>query len=437
MEDFSAFKLNKQFLSAIEELGWQKPSPIQSQFIPRAIGGHDIIGVAETGTGKTAAYMLPILMKLKYSDNTSSPRALIIVPTKELALQVVDQSKQLAANTDLKIVGLYGGVGISTQVNQVIEGVDIVVSTPKRLFDVYKTGELNLKKIKTFVLDEADRLMDMGFIHQLNQLLEIVPRKRQNFLLSATFPERVEQATHNFLEFPDKIEIAAEGKTSDNVEQRLYHVPNFMTKVDLLSSLLHDKEEFNRVIVFTRTKETANNIYKFVGRKITKDVRLVHSNKGQNARINAMNDFKNGDIRVLVTTDVSARGIDVNEVSHVINFELPTDYNQYIHRIGRTGRADHQGIAISFADKAELMHIERIEKLIGQKIPVYEIPDYIKIHDTTRDERIEMEREIDRVKRIENPDFKGAFHEKKDRDQKLKEKLQKKGKYRGKLRTKL
>ena len=405
------FKLNKQLLDAIAENNFAAPTDIQKKSIPLVLGGQQVIGIAQTGTGKTAAYMLPLFMKVKFAQGEEA-RALILVPTKELVLQVAEQAKKLAKYTDLRIMPIYGGVGIKAQIEVIKKGVDIIIATPGRFIELYQQRELSVKSIKTLVIDEADRMMDMGFRQQLHRIFEIIPQKRQNLLFSATFPDKVDKLSQDFLEFPVRIEITPQATAAKQVAQELYHVPNMKTKINFLEYLF-SKEEFSRVMIFARTKDTANNIYKFLERKITKSVRVIHSNKSQNTRINAMNDFKEGNIRVLVATDVAARGIDVEKVSHVINFDVPDHYEDYVHRIGRTGRAFQEGTAITFVTKAELYHIENIEKLIREKIKVKELPKNVKVEETSFEETQAINREIDRQNRLDNPDFLGAFHEKK------------------------
>ncbi len=408
---WEAFKLNKQLLTAIADAGFSAPTEIQQKAIPVITAGQHVIGIAQTGTGKTAAYMLPLLMKVKYAQGIE-PRALILGPTKELVLQLSEHAKILAKNTDLRIVAIYGGVGPKTQLETLAQGVDILVATPGRFMELYLKKVFEVKSIKTLVLDEADRMMDMGFMHQLRKIFEVIPSKRQNLLFSATFPAKVEKLSHDFLEFPIRIEITPQATPSKQVEQELYYVPNLRTKINFVDFLLQ-KEEYSRVMIFARTKESADNIYKFIERKVSGSVRVIHSNKGQNSRINAINEFKEGNLRVLVSTDVSARGIDVVNVSHVINFDVPNLYEDYVHRIGRTGRALQVGKAITFVTKAEEYHIGRIEKIIGLKIPVKELPKEVEIAETTFEEAQLMAREIDRQKRLDDPEFKGAFHKKK------------------------
>lgn len=409
---FEQFRLNRQLLDAVREAGFTTPTDIQQKSIPLILGGQEVIGIAQTGTGKTAAYLLPLLMKVKYAQG-SEPRALILVPTKELSLQIAAHATQLAKYTDLRILPVYGGVGTKPQAEAIQKGIDVIVATPGRFMELYLKNELPTKQIKTLVIDEADRMMDMGFMHQLRKIFDVLPRKRQNLLFSATFPEKVEKLSSDFLTFPVKVEITPQATVARKVEQVLYRIPNLKTKINFLELLLQDKEEFNRVMIFTRTKSNADAVYKYIDRKELGPVRVVHSNKGQNTRINAVNEFKEGGLRVLVTTDVTARGIDVTRVSHVINFDVPILYEDYVHRIGRTGRAFQEGNAITFVTKAEEYHIKKIEELIREKIAVRNLPAGLEIAETPSEEAREMAHEIDQQKRKEDPGFKGAFHEKK------------------------
>jgi len=416
---FEDFNLNRQLLNAVEEAGFKSPTEIQQKAIPLILGGQEVIGIAQTGTGKTAAYLLPILMKVKYAQG-SEPRAVILAPTKELAIQIADHAMQLARHTDLRILAIYGGIGPKTQIENIEKGVDILVGTPGRFMEHYLSGNLPVKQIKFLVLDEADRMMDMGFMRQLRKIFEVIPSRRQNLLFSATFPEKVERLSAEFLEFPIKIEVTPQATVTKQVGQELYPVPNLRTKINFLEHLLQDKGEFNRVMIFTRTKEVADNVFSFLERKQLGPVRVIHSNKGQNARINAVNEFKDGQLRVLVTTDVTARGIDVTKVSHVINFDVPILYEDYVHRIGRTGRAFENGKAITLATPPEMLHIEKIEELIREKIPVRDLPSEIQIEETSKDEKQAMARELDFWKRKMDPTFKGAFHERKGSQKKRK-----------------
>ncbi|MEM7160965.1 MAG: DEAD/DEAH box helicase [Bacteroidota bacterium] len=406
-------KITRQFLNAIEDLGFEDPLPIQEKAIPMVFSGHDVIGIAQTGTGKTLAYGIPIVQHVKYAK-IDQARGLILVPTRELVLQVEEQLVKFAKYTDLRILPLMGGKSKQDQIVRIKEGVDIIVSTPGRLMELYLMGEIVLKRIEILVLDEADRMMDMGFMPQLRDLLEVIPTKRQNLLFSATFSDRIEELSYEFLEFPKRIEIAPQASTVSTIIQNAFHIPNFKTKLFWLEKCLNDSsEEFKRVIIFCRTKKRADSVANYIGRKVDENVRVIHSNKGQSSRLNAFKSFKNGELRFLVTTDVSSRGIDIDEVSHVINFDIPVKIEDYTHRIGRTGRVYKVGQAISFVDEAESFTFKRIQKLIGQDISLDPIDSEFPRAEYLPGERKEIGIAVDREKRIINPNYQGAFHEKK------------------------
>ncbi|TZF83856.1 DEAD/DEAH box helicase [Pedobacter sp. BS3] len=413
MPSFEDFKLNRQLLNAIADAGYTEPTPIQQKAINPILAGQDVMGIAQTGTGKTAAYVLPMLMKLKYAQG-NDVRALVLAPTRELAMQIAENIALFARYTDLRTVVLYGGLGPKAQISALEKGVDIIVSTPGRFLDLYLAGHIVVKQLQMLVLDEADKMMDMGFIGSIHRILEIVPRKRQNLLFSATMSELVHKIAGDFLKFPTVVEVAPQATPAQTVRQVLYEVPNLKTKLNLLQHLLKNDEDFNRLIIFCKTKAVADNIYSFLQRKYGEEqVRVIHANKGQNTRINSINAFKEGDVRMLVATDVAARGLDISHVSHVINFDVPIVIEDYVHRIGRTGRAFNTGDAITFCNPAEVYYVRKIEKLIRQQIPVVELPAEVFIEQTPFDERQAIAREIDMQKRKENPEFKGAFHEKK------------------------
>ncbi len=410
---FDQFDLNRQLLNAVADAGYTIPTPIQEKTIPLILANHDVLGIAQTGTGKTAAYVLPLLMRIKYAQG-KNPRAVILAPTRELVMQIDEAIGQLGKYTDLRHVALYGGLGPKTQIALLDGGVDIIVTTPGRFMDLYLQEKIVTKELKTMILDEADKMMDMGFMPQIRKILEVIPRKRQNLLFSATFPERVERLSAEFLEAPVRVEVSPQASTADMVTQRLYEMPNFRTKINLLEYIV-ELDDFQRGIIFTRSKTTAENVYKFLLRKVvdTDQVRVIHANKGQNTRINSMEAFKEGNIKVLVATDVASRGIDVAEVSHVINFDVPLIYEDYVHRIGRTGRANHTGQAITFMTPPEEYHIKKIETIIRMTIPREAVPSTIEIAETPTEENQAMLREIDEQRKKEDPTFKGAFHEKK------------------------
>jgi ATP-dependent RNA helicase RhlE len=414
---FEEFNFNRQILNAIADAGYTEATPIQQKAIPPIMNGQDVMGIAQTGTGKTAAYVLPILMKLKYAQG-DNPRALIVSPTRELAMQIEENVKTFAANTDLRVVVLYGGLGPKTQIEQINKGVDIIVATPGRFLDIYLAGHIVTKTLQVLVLDEADKMMDMGFMPQINRILEIVPVKRQNLLFSATMSEKIHELSNNFLEFPTIIEVSPQATPAQTVNQQLYFVPNTKTKINLLRKLLDLEGDITKLMIFCKTRVAADDVYKFLQRKYGEGgVKVLHANKGQNTRINSINSFKNDEVKILVATDVASRGIDVSDVSHVINFDVPVVIEDYVHRIGRTGRALQHGEAITFCGPAEVYYLRKIEKLIKQTIPVSTLPDDVFIEETGYDERQEQNKEIDLQKRKDDPDFKGAFHEKKSANQ--------------------
>lgn len=415
---FEDLGVTRQFINAMDDMGYGAPTDIQRLALPRLRSGQDLIGVAQTGTGKTAAFVLPILMRLKYAQG-SAPRAVILEPTKELVLQTRMNVSKLAAYTDLRCAALYGGSGLKAQEQQIIDGMDIIVSTPGRLIEFYLKHILKLNKLQVLVLDEADRMMDMGFMHQLRDILEVIPVKRQNLLFSATFNEKVEELSHEFLEFPTKVEVTPSATPAETIEQRLLYVPNFKTKLAYLELLLAD-ESFERVLIFCRTKDRANRVHHYLERKVDGGVKVIHSNKSQNTRINAFTAFQEGGLRVLVATDVSARGIDIAAVSHVVNFDIPRSSEDYTHRIGRTGRAKREGVAISLSDPTETFLVKQIEELIAMEIPEYPLPEQITEMEYLPGEKRELAIELDRQKQMADPSYGGAFHARKKKSKKKK-----------------
>ncbi len=415
MATFEELKVNKSILKVLKEIGFDVPTPIQEKAIPVIRSGADVVGIAQTGTGKTAAYLLPLFMKLVKAEG-DDPRALILVPTRELSIQVGEDIEELTTYSNIRHASVFGGIGWTKHAELISPGIDILVATPGRLWDLYRAGAVSLKKIKTLVIDEADRMLDMGFMPQIRRLLEVIPSKRQNLLFSATFGTKVEEMSNEFLDLPERIEVTLSATPAQQVHQSYYKVPNYITKLNLVRYLLEDETVFNRVILFVRTKEHAEQVFKVIRRKTEGEKRILHSNKGQNTRINAIKAFKEGEVRILISTDVSARGLDVSLVSHVINFDLPQRYEDYVHRIGRTARANNKGEAITLIDPSEEYHLQQIESLIRMKIEEKPIPERVVVAPTSKQERQEQLREIDRQRKLEDPDYKGAFHEKKRPD---------------------
>lgn len=409
MISFDDIKLSKQIRMALDEAGFDKPTEIQDKVFAPIRAGKDVIGIAQTGTGKTLAYLMPILMKLNYAKGMD-PRALIVVPTRELVLQVCETIELLTPYMDIRSLGLYGGVNINTQKEKVYEGVDILVATPGRLMDIYMTRILKFSQIKTLVVDEADKMMDLGFMPQLNAIFEVLPENHQNLLFSATFSDTVAKLSDNFLLLPERIEVAPQATTVENIHQIQYQAPNILSKINLLKYLLEDKQEFNKVMIFTETKKNADRIVERLEEILGEDLSVIHSNKAQNTRINALNAFKDGRSRVLVASDVAARGIDIENVSHVINFDIPSNYVEYVHRVGRTGRAEKEGTAISFVNAAEEELMEKIEALIKKPIPIESVPlDVAFTSQLLEDEKIQTRNiKIKNTVRLNT----GAFHKK-------------------------
>jgi len=411
MISFDDIKLSKQIRMALDEAGFEKPTEIQTNVFSPIRAGKDVIGIAQTGTGKTLAYLMPILMKLNYAKG-HDPRALIVVPTRELVLQVVETIELLTPFINLRAVGVYGGVNINTQKEQLYEGIDIIVATPGRLMDIYMTRILKFTLIKTLVIDEADKMMDLGFMPQLNAIFEILPEVHQNLLFSATFSDTIAQMADSFLLNPVRIEVAPQASTVENIHQIQYQAPNILSKIALLKELLKDEETFNRVMIFTETKKNADRIVDRLEEFLGEDLSVIHSNKAQNTRIKALNDFKEGKSRVLIASDVAARGIDIDDISHVINFDIPTNYVEYVHRVGRTGRAEKSGTASSFVNKGEEELMEKVEALIKKPIEIGAVPiEVIFTSQLLEDEKIQT-RNI-KIKNTVRLDLKsGAFHKK-------------------------
>lgn len=409
---FQALKLSNKLLQALQEAGHTTPTPIQQKAIPLILQGHDVLGIAQTGTGKTAAYLLPLLMQLKHATGTY-PRALVLATSKELVIQIAHNLAALAKYTNLRHACLYGGVGPTQQIEVVKQGIDLLVATPGRLLDLYQRNALHLRAVRHLVLDEADKLLGTSFLSQLRSILELLPNKRQHLLFSATMAAQVMKLSEEFSAWPEKAIVTPQATPVATVSQQCYQVPNVATKAQLLALLLADTAVFSKVIVFTHTRKTAEHTAHFLRRKVTGEVRVIHANKGQNTRINALNAFQAGTVRILVATDVAARGIDVSQVSHVINFEVPTLPIEYIHRIGRTGRAENTGQAITLANPSEMYYIRQIEKLMRQKIPVAPRPPALVVALTSFEEAQVMARAIDWQRQKEDPSYQGAFHKKK------------------------
>lgn len=407
---FQELNISKQILMALEEAGFETPTPIQKEVFSVSRSGKDLVGIAQTGTGKTLAYLIPILMKLHYAQGLV-PRALVVVPTRELVVQVCESVELLAEYMDIRCVGVYGGTNIRTQQDRVFEGVDLLVATPGRFMDIYYNGIIRTKMIKTVVVDEADRLMDLGFLPQLRNIFEVLPEKHQTMLFSATFSEAVDKLSQEFLRDPERVEVMRQATPVEHVRQYRYDVPNISTKINLLKVLLADKEKYNKVMIFTETKKNADRIVERLADHWKGELSVIHSNKAQNTRLNALRAFKAGETRILVASDVAARGIDVQDVTHVINFDIPSLAEEYVHRIGRTARAGKEGEAISFVSEIEEDRFTDIEQLINQEVELLDLPEKLEISQLLLDEEQVQTNNI--VYQQGRPTGGGAFHEKK------------------------
>lgn len=365
---FDTLGLRTSLLRAVEAQGYTSPTPIQEKAIPEIIKGKDILAGARTGTGKTAAFALPILQKLDESKgNNRSPRALILAPTRELAAQVEDNFKSYGQNMSLKTAVIFGGVNITPQIKQFQRGVDILVACPGRLLDHVGRKTLDLSKVETLVLDEADRMLDMGFIHDIRKIIKCLPGKRQNMLFSATYSREIKQLADGLLNNPISIEVSPGNSAAQGIDQEVYQVTQ-TDKRALLSGLIR-KGNWTQTLVFTRTKHRANRLTKqLLGDGIT--AAAIHGNKSQATRTKALADFKNGSVQTLVATDIAARGLDIEHLPHVVNFDLPHVAEDYIHRIGRTGRAGSQGTALSLVSQDEKDLLMKIQRLLKKQIPI-------------------------------------------------------------------
>ncbi|SHH46651.1 DEAD/DEAH box helicase [Winogradskyella jejuensis] len=416
---FRELNLNTPLYNALDDLGFTTPTPIQAESFNVVASGKDVVGIAQTGTGKTYAYMLPILKNLKYSRQ-ENPRILILVPTRELVVQVVNEIEKLSKYINNRVLGVYGGTNINTQKQAVAQGLDILVATPGRLYDLAASRVLQLKSIQKLVIDEVDVMLDLGFRHQLMNIFDILPERRQNIMFSATMTTDVDELITDFFINPTKISIAVSGTPLENITQQRYDVPNFYTKVNLLEDLLSDKDTFSRVLIFVAYKRMADRLFDKLEDLFPGQTCVIHSNKTQNYRLRSIEQFREGEHRLLVATDVMARGLDIDDVSHVINFDTPDYPENYMHRIGRTGRAERKGNAILLSTEKEQQAREDVEALMQMQIETLEIPEHIEISK----ELIEEERDV--IKERYNPtkrrdeDAPGpAFHEKKEKNQKV------------------
>lgn len=429
---FSDLNLNNPLLNALDEMGFVNPTTIQHRVFPVVMSGRDVCGIAQTGTGKTFAYLLPLLRLWKFSKD-KNPQILVIVPTRELVTQVVESVNKLCTYMSVIAVGVYGGVNINTQWKELQNGADVLVATPGRLYDLILNGAFKTKSIKKLVIDEMDEMLNLGFRTQIKNILDLLPQKRQNLLFSATITEDVEALMQTYFNDPERVEAAPTGTPLENIEQVYYEVPNFYTKVNLLHLLLTEDEAMTKVLVFVATKKLADDLYGQLETKFPGTAGVIHSNKEQNHRFNTVKQFHDGTYRFIIATDIVARGIDVAEVTHVINFDVPEVPENYIHRIGRTGRVDKKGIAISFITEKEKPLQRSIETLMNFKITLAALPEQLVIsEELTEDEKPKVFMKTIQLKIPKKEERGPAFHPKSAKNSKVnftvskKERMQKK-----------
>lgn len=370
---FNELQLDEKILKAIKIKGYEKASLIQEKAIPYALASRDILGCAQTGTGKTAAFALPVLQKFINISHGYVPRALILSPTRELATQIHENFIAYGKFLPLKSAVIFGGVSQRNQELTIKKGIDILVATPGRLNDLINQKLIDLSSVEIFILDEADRMLDMGFLNDVKKIMKQMPKQKQTMLFSATMPKEIRTLANSLLHDPAIVEVAPVASTAKQIKQKLYHVDK-VNKKYLLKDLL-EQNDIQNALVFTRTKSGANRVAKFLNTNGV-EANVIHGDKSQNARQKALDNFKEGKVKVLVATDIAARGIDINELSHVFNYDIPVEAEAYVHRIGRTGRAGNSGIAISFSDFNEFSHVKAIEKLICKKIPLESDHEY-------------------------------------------------------------
>tara|TARA_R110000868_G_scaffold194178_1_gene439496 strand:- start:1509 stop:2855 length:1347 start_codon:yes stop_codon:yes gene_type:complete len=416
MAHFKELNLNTPLYNALDDLGFTVPTPIQLEAFNVIASGKDMVGIAQTGTGKTFAYTLPILKNLKFSTQ-ETPRILVLVPTRELVVQVVSDIENLAKYSNTRVLGVYGGTNISTQKKAIAEGMDILVATPGRFYDLALSRVLQLKSIQRLVIDEVDVMLDLGFRHQLINIFDILPERRQNIMFSATMTHDVDVMISMFFKSPERVSIAVSGTPLENISQQRFEVPNFYTKVNLLTHLLQDSEAFNKVLIFVGHKKMADLLFEKLELSFPNECCLIHSNKTQNYRLRSIEQFRNGDNRILVATDVMARGLDIDNVTHVINFDTPDYPENYMHRIGRTGRAKRTGGAILFSTEKEQESVKQIQNLMNMTIPVIDFPKKVVVSNEL------LEEERPQIKEHNNPIKKdktigAAFHEKSEKNSK-------------------
>ena len=417
MSTFEQFNLPKSVQKAIDELGFTTPTPIQEKSFSVIMSGRDMMGIAQTGTGKTFAYLLPLLKLYKFTP-TNTPKIVILVPTRELVVQVVEEVEKLAKYMSIRTLGVYGGVNINTQKKAVFEGIDILVGTPGRIMDLALDAYIRFDETQKLVIDEFDEMLNLGFRIQLTSIFSMMRAKRQNILFSATMTDEVDAVLNDFFDFPEEVTLSPSGTPLEQIKQLSYHLPNFNTKINLLKHLLQTDEDMSRILVFVNNKKIADMLHERIEADFPDEFGVIHSNKSQNYRLTTMANFQEGQLRGIITSDIMARGLDISNITHVINFEMPEMPEQYMHRIGRTGRADATGTAISFVTPREEEMKFEVEALMEREIEILEKPTDVEISLVL----IGPEKEKQVVKfLLKNKKLEGdgAFHEKSAKNKKV------------------
>lgn len=420
---FNDLNLNNALRNALEDLQLETPTPIQAAAFPVIMSGRDVVGVAQTGTGKTFAYLMPILRQLKFSKQKHA-RVLIVVPTRELVVQVLGEIEKLTTYASVRAKGAYGGVNMNTQKDTLAEGMDILVATPGRLVDLALSRAIKLKTIKQLVIDEVDEMLNLGFLPQLKNLFDLLPERRQNILFSATMTQEVEQLIDQVFFEPEKIVIAASGTSADGVTQLAYLVPNYTTKLHLLEFLLQPKEDWTKILLFAPTKKIADQLQEQLEASLQEPIGVIHSNKSQNYRLRMVEEFEEGKLRILIATDLMARGLDFEGITQVVNLDTPDEPENYIHRVGRTARAEAEGVAITLVNEVpvtqELEYLEAIEQLMQQQLKRLPLPEGLEISEELTEEELVKYQQKNATTALDiEKQSQGAFHEKKLKNTKV------------------
>ncbi|WP_016988684.1 DEAD/DEAH box helicase [Flavobacterium sp. ACAM 123] len=417
MTTFEQFNLPKSVQKAIDDLGFTTPTPIQEKTFSVIMSGRDMMGIAQTGTGKTFAYLLPLLKLYKFIPG-HTPKIVILVPTRELVVQVVEEVEKLTKYMSVRTVGIFGGVNINTQKTTIYQGCDILVGTPGRIMDLTLDNVIRFEEMQKLVIDEFDEMLNLGFRTQLTAILAMMPKKRQNILFSATMTDEVDAILNDYFDYPQEVTLSASGTPLENIKQVAYNAVNFNTKVNLLKHLLQENEDMSRVLIFVNNKKISDMLHGRIEEDFEDQFGVIHSNKSQNYRLSTMASFQEGNLRGLITTDIMARGLDISNITHVINFEMPAMPELYMHRIGRTGRADKTGTAISFIAPREEEAKAEIEALMNMELAIELFPTEVEVSSKL----IEPEKERQVVKFLmkkKNLDGDGAFQEKSKKNKKV------------------